>query len=423
MKTVTSFFLFLAVGIAAAGGTYQDTSLVPPSLGFETPVRIYLPEGYDPGGTEDYPVIYWLHGWYGSQTSSSSITKIVLDDLISTQQIPPVIVVKPNAFCMPYGGSNWANSILYGNYEDYVTEDLVDFIEDSYHAISDPDFRCIAGHSMGGSGSMKIALSHHDLYRAVASHAGFHDHMVALPFYVPNVLEESPESSPPYTYDWGNGDYTDALIMTCGANSPNLGAPDSIDFILDPNGDVVDSVYALWELNNPSHMVKSVPLPLDLAIFFDCGTEDNWEGIYECNCSYSDTLTDLGVPHEYQSLEGVGHGLNLSRMTEAFLFLGGAMTGVEGGEHYAESAYLDYPCPNPFSASTVISFSLPSQETVSIEVFDLSGRLVEKLTFREFMAGRHSVGMNLQGMCPGVYLVRLATTTGSMTRRCLLVGD
>jgi S-formylglutathione hydrolase FrmB len=423
MKNAALLVVFLIAATVTAGGTYQDTTLIPPSLGFETTVRIYLPEGYDPGGTEEYPAIYWLHGWLGSFTSSSSITMIVLDDLISSQQIPPVIVVKPDAFCMPYGGSNWANSILYGNYEDYVTEDLVDFIESSFHVISDPEYRCIAGHSMGGSGSMKIALSHTDLYRAVASHAGFHDHMVALPYFVPNVLEESPETSPPYTYDWGNGSYTDALIMTSGANSPNLQAPDSIDFILDTNGDLIDSVYALWELRNPAHMVKSVPLPIDLAIFFDCGTEDAWEGVYECNCSYSDTLSDLSIDHEFQSLVGVGHNMNVARFTEDFLFLCGAMTGIEESEPYARGPYLAFPHPNPFRTSTELSFTLSGSEEASIEVFDVSGRLVEVLYRGELQSGHHSIVLDPHGWTPGVYFVRLTTSSGAMTRRCLLIDQ
>ena len=37
---------------------------------------------------------------------------------------------------------------------------------------------------------------------------------------------------------------------------------------------MMDSVYALWELFNPAHMVKRMSPPLNLDTFFDCGAND-----------------------------------------------------------------------------------------------------------------------------------------------------
>ena len=292
--------LFVVISITLAGGTWVDTTLVPPSLGFETPVRIYLPEGYDPGGTIDYPVIYFLHAWmYPSgdpgYNAYSYDTKAALDSLISSGQIQPVIVVKPNGTCDPYMGCLWVNSVLYGDYEDYVVFDLVSFIDSSFCTISDPEYRCIAGHSMGAMGSMRIALEHTDRYKAVVSHSGFHDYQVFLPLTIPEVLSECPETEPPYTYDWENGPYTDLYFVGAGGFSPNLSVPDSVDFLLDENGVMIDSVYALWELFNPVSMVKGMSQPIDLDIFLDCGTNDFWPGCYESNCSYSDTLTSFST--------------------------------------------------------------------------------------------------------------------------------
>ena len=416
------FGLFMIIPVIAfADGTWLDTSFVSISLGFSTPVRIYLPEGYDPGGSINYPVIYWLHAWYGTYVQDSFIIKFSLDSLISSQQIQPVIVVKPNGHCDPYSGCMWVNSALYGDYENFVVYDLVSFIESAFCAISDPEYRCIAGHSMGAAGSMRIALKYPDLYKAVASHAGFQDMQVAMTMFVLEVLEECPESEPPYTYDWGNGSYTDALILSAGGYSPNLNAPDSVDFILDENGMIIDSVYALWELFNPAHLVKEMSPPIELDIFFDCGINDEWEGVHECNCGYSDTLTALGIEHVFQSLENTTHQMTISRYIQEFLFLGEALTGIEVASEMSAGVLLEPAFPNPFSSSTTFCFQLMEPGRTSLQVFDVSGRLVETLLDGELREGCHTVVFNAEECCPGIYLYRLQSGSSVQIQRCVLL--
>lgn len=417
---ILGLFLIIPV-IAFADGTWSDTSFVPSSLGFERWVRIYLPEGYDPGGSIDYPVIYWLHAWGGTHTQDSWATKFALDSLISSQQIQPVIVVKPDGWCEPYNGCMWVNSELYGDYEDYVVYDLVSFIESSFCVISDPEYRCIAGHSMGAAGSMRIALEYTDRYKAVASHAGFQDLQVAMSMFVPEVLEECPESEPPYTYDWGNGSYTNALIVSAGGYSPNLNAPDSVDFVLDENGMVIDSVYALWELFNPAHLVKEMSPPIDLDIFFDCGLNDEWAGVHACNCSYSDTLTALGIEHVFQSLENTTHQMNINRFIQEFLFLGEALTGIELAAELPAGVLLEPAFPNPFSSSTTFCFQLLEPGRTVLQVFDLSGRLVETLLDGELQEGCHTVVFNAENCCPGIYLYRLQSGSSVQIQRCIVL--
>ena len=418
--------LTIIVSIAIADGTWMDTTLVPPSLGFETPVRIYLPEGYDPGGTIDYPVIYFLHGWCypGGQSGCNlylSDTKDALDSLISSGQIQPVIVVKPNGSCEPYDGSYWANSVLYGDYEDYIVYDLVNFIDSTFCTIPDPEYRCIAGHSMGACASMRISLYHTDRYKASVSHSGYHDFQVAMLLYIPIVLNESPESAPPYTYDWGNGSATDGLFLGSGAYSPNLSAPDSVDFLLDENGAIIDSVYALWKLSNAPSIVKLMSLPIDLDIFFDCGTIDGWPGVYESNCSFADTLTVLGIEYEFQSLAGVGHDMNLSRFIEEFLFLGYSMTGIGETSELHAIASLESAFPNPFRSSTTLSFVLNEPGHAVLQIYDLSGRLIETLIDGDLQEGHHSVVFNAENYHSGIYLYRLQTGSVIQTQSCVLL--
>ena len=56
--------------------------------------NIYLPPGYETG-TARYPVIYWLHGAGGDESSGVSVAA-ELEKAITSGQIPPAILVFPN---------------------------------------------------------------------------------------------------------------------------------------------------------------------------------------------------------------------------------------------------------------------------------------------------------------------------------------
>jgi parallel beta-helix repeat protein len=62
--------------------------------------------------------------------------------------------------------------------------------------------------------------------------------------------------------------------------------------------------------------------------------------------------------------------------------------------------------PNPFNPVTVIPFTLPMQADVLIEVFDISGRRVARLTDRQYEAGHHQVSFDAGSLASGVYLIR-----------------
>jgi hypothetical protein len=77
--------------------------------------------------------------------------------------------------------------------------------------------------------------------------------------------------------------------------------------------------------------------------------------------------------------------------------------------------------PNPFSTSTKISFFLPQQGPVRLEVYDLSGRLVETPAEGEMTAGEHYVCIDGYGLALGIYLVRLQSGSETATARVVLV--
>ncbi len=199
MVWIITFSVLLLLLLPAQGhtqGTLEDISIYSPSLGMNRLLGVYTPAGYDPEGDERYPVVYFLHGenyGYSIYWGSWGQMKTSLDNLIGTQQISPMIVVTPDGTGPPFGSGYWTNSELYGNFEDYVFEDVVAAIDSLYRTIPTQSFRSLQGLSMGGYGSMKIALKHRELFRAAAAHSALLDLEAAVSLTADSVCAEYPE--------------------------------------------------------------------------------------------------------------------------------------------------------------------------------------------------------------------------------------
>lgn len=82
--------------------------------------------------------------------------------------------------------------------------------------------------------------------------------------------------------------------------------------------------------------------------------------------------------------------------------------------------------PNPFSAQTAISFGLPVEGNVRVNVFDMSGRLVNTLANEEMAAANHTLiwdgtDMNGNTVGTGVYFCRLEAAGQVLTQKMLKV--
>ncbi|MEM6784054.1 MAG: PA domain-containing protein [Bacteroidota bacterium] len=77
--------------------------------------------------------------------------------------------------------------------------------------------------------------------------------------------------------------------------------------------------------------------------------------------------------------------------------------------------------PNPVATTAQVGFTLPTAEEAAVEVFDLLGRRVATLTEGLRAAGEHSVTLDAAGLPSGVYVVRLATPSVTLTERVTVV--
>ncbi|MDZ7316525.1 MAG: T9SS type A sorting domain-containing protein [candidate division KSB1 bacterium] len=77
--------------------------------------------------------------------------------------------------------------------------------------------------------------------------------------------------------------------------------------------------------------------------------------------------------------------------------------------------------PNPFNSETFITFFLPEEKRVQLEIIDSTGRLVTRLADLAFAPGRHVFRWDAAEAASGVFFVRLKTEDRVLTRKCLLI--
>jgi len=77
--------------------------------------------------------------------------------------------------------------------------------------------------------------------------------------------------------------------------------------------------------------------------------------------------------------------------------------------------------PNPFSASTTIQFQTPSNEHVSLDVFDQTGRKVNTLVNKKLPSGTHHFEFDGSFSPGGIYVYQLKVGESSTTRKMILI--
>lgn len=123
----------------------------------------------------------------------------------------------------------------------------------------------------------------------------------------------------------------------------------------------------------------------------------------------------------------VGHGFNAETgRTEGFLLDTQGVTAVDDQRPLRQKTVLIQNYPNPFRSTTRVSFETAEPGWVTLKVLDLLGREVRTLVHARLAAGLHTVqwdGRDEAGraVAAGLYLYRLETKQGVLTRRLLLV--
>ncbi|MCC5940901.1 MAG: T9SS type A sorting domain-containing protein [Balneolaceae bacterium] len=93
----------------------------------------------------------------------------------------------------------------------------------------------------------------------------------------------------------------------------------------------------------------------------------------------------------------------------------------DGGSELPAEIVLNQNYPNPFNPATIISYELPEQVHVRLDVYDMTGRHVAELVNEQINAGQHRVTFNAMNLSSGVYIYRLQAGNEIQTRKLTII--
>ena len=91
------------------------------------------------------------------------------------------------------------------------------------------------------------------------------------------------------------------------------------------------------------------------------------------------------------------------------------------GSNIPDEIFLAQNYPNPFNPKTIIKYSMPMSDFVSLKVFDVLGKVVSTLVSEKQSAGSYEVEFDGSGLSSGIYYYRLSAEPYSQTRAMFLL--
>lgn len=280
----------------------------------DRPVVVYLPPSYAREPQRRYPVLYFLHG-YGA-TADAYAKVLALPDSVNRAVAAgtrEMIIVIPDAFTK-YSGSMFSNSPTIGDWETFVARDLTTYIDARYRTLASREGRGLAGHSMGGYGTMRVGMKRPEAFSALYAMSScclMNDPGAARGAGPGPGRGDAPAGRG--AGRGGGGALANAPQAQAAAWAPNTrNAPDFFDTPT-KDGQLQPLVAAKWVANSPLVMVDQyVPsLKSMRAIALDIGDQDPF---VSTNRQLDDALTRLGVSHTLEVYPG-DHG---NRVRERF---------------------------------------------------------------------------------------------------------
>ena len=321
---------------------------------------VWLPPQYlSTRGRRRFPVLFDLVGFTGSGQSHvawRSFDENIPEQaarLIRDRRMGPAILVFPDCFTA-LGGNQYINSSAIGRYADYLTRELIPFVDGEFRTLASRDHRGCFGKSSGGYGAIVHGMKYAKYWGAIADHSGdAHFDVVyrgdwpktlnLLAKYRRPQLKEGryrPKTSPASPgLDDGRiarflesvrekknpgGDQVMALMLLAMAASydPAPSAPNGfkVPFDLD-TAELLPARWKRWLAHDPIHMVRAHRKALKSlkGIFIDCGWRDQFNIHYGTRL-LSRELTRAGVEHVYEEFDDTHSGIDY-RMDRSLPFL------------------------------------------------------------------------------------------------------
>ncbi len=241
-----------APSTSAPAAAISEITMTSPALGgAEVHYRVVHPAQLEPGRA--YPVLYLLHGAYGSYVDWTDRTP-----LLELHAGRPFLIVTPDGsqFGWYVDSPTQPNS----SYETFLTHDLLEDVASRFPVLDTREGRGIAGLSMGGHGALSIAALHPDLFSSASSLSG--------------ILNLVTHAHLDHAERWKLND------------------------TLSP----FDDNPAFWEAHSVYHLVDRF-VNADVALLFDTGIADQ-TGAVEDNRQVHERLTNRAIVHAYHEFPG-----------------------------------------------------------------------------------------------------------------------
>ncbi|MGV3591455.1 MAG: alpha/beta hydrolase [Gammaproteobacteria bacterium] len=282
-------------------------------------VFIYLPPGYDSNPGKRYPVVYLLHG-YGLR-AERWMTLFNIEAALNTamtgngggvgtgERAREMIVVNPDCYSF-FDGCFYSSSVANGDWERFIAEELVSYVDANYRTLAKRESRGLAGHSMGGYGTLRIGMKRPDVFSAMyplAAAAMFEDGAPSEGLAAAQQLTTR-EAVAALRYP-DKGTLARAAAWSANPQKPPL----YVD--LPVAGDEErPEIQAKWLANSILPLLGQYTHNLRRykAIQFDVGTED---GLLEQNRRLDAAMTEAGIPHTFVTYEG-DHNNRISERIE-----------------------------------------------------------------------------------------------------------
>lgn len=276
-------------------------------------VYVLLPPSYDTARARHYPVVYFLHGY---QTTAEQIMGWGPMEQRYEAAMKATgrewIVVVPDSFTKQ-SGSMYSDSVTVGNFETFTAHDLVAYVDGHYRTIAKRESRGLAGHSMGGYGTLRIGMKHPDVFSALYAM----DPCCLRPRTITGEEGRKYEGATPEQV--AKGDFgIRTNYAAAAAWSPDPNKPPFFVDLATSDGKVDDLVVAKWAANAPIAMLPQyVPaLRRITAIGLDTGDKDFVRADDEAMHA---ELQRFHISHDFELFEG-DHGNRFPERLEKVTF-------------------------------------------------------------------------------------------------------
>lgn len=252
---------------------------------------VYLPPNYEETD-ENFPVVYCLTGFTGRGKmllNDNAFTPNLaqrMDKLIGENKIKPMIAVMPDCFTR-YGGSQYINSTATGDYEDYLTQEIVPFVDAQFRTLQHKNSRAVMGKSSGGYGALICGLRHADKFGLVCSTSGdCYFEYGYLPDFPKafRAVKGNPKKLVEKFWDEeakkGKDDFSGLNIIGMSAcYSPNPESEFGFDLPFDTKtSEIRADVWGKWLKHDPVRLVEKYAESLKSLklLYIDAGTKDEF---------------------------------------------------------------------------------------------------------------------------------------------------